>query len=100
MKLAYIFPLSLFVLAACAPTKPEIKYASENTIEIVYSAYDMKTTLSAEAIDMAIKHCEQYDKGFKHVSSNALNPMISTKEIHTFLCTNDHVDERIEVKVK
>ena len=92
MKLGYIFPLSLLVLAACAPSKPEIKYASENTIQLVYSAYDIKTTLSAEAIDIAIKHCGKYDKGFKHLSSNALNPMISAKEIHTFLCTNDHVE--------
>ena len=100
MKLAHIFPLSLLVLAACAPSKPEIKYASENSIEIVYSAYDMKPTVTAEAIDIAVKHCAKHGKGFKYVSGNALNVMTSTKEIHTFMCTNDLVDERIEVKVK
>ena len=100
MKLAYIFPPPLLMLTACAPPKPEIKYASENTIEIVYSAYDIKPTVTEETIDIAVKHCEKHCKGFKYVSGNALNVMTSTKEIHTFLCTNDHVDESIEVKVK
>ncbi len=35
----------------------------------------------------------------KLVSSNAVN-LYSTAEIHTFMCTNDLVDKRIEVKVK
>ena len=100
MKLAYTFPLSLLVLVACGPSKPEIKYAGENSIEIVYAAYGMKPTVTAEAIDIAAKHCEKNGKGFKYVSGNAYNVMTSAKEIHTFMCTNDLVDERIEVKIK
>jgi hypothetical protein len=100
MKLTYIVPLILFSLVACGPSKPEIKYAGENSIEIVYSAYDIKPTVTAEAIDIAAKHCEKNGKGFKYVSGSAYNVMTSTKEIHTFMCTNDLVDERIEVNIK
>ena len=96
------FPIPLIFLsflAACTPTRPEVRYASENSIEIVYSAYGAQPTLTAEAIDMAIKHCEEQGKGMKHVSSAAANEF-TAKEIHTFMCTNDFVDERIEVQVK
>lgn len=99
-KLLITFPL-LLILAGCgsAPTKPNIHYASENTIALKYHAYGMLPTVTAEAIDMAIKHCEKYGKGMKLVSSNASNAF-TTEELHTFMCTNDFVDERIEVKVK
>jgi len=58
---------SLIYLVACSasPTKPIIHYASENTIAIRYSAYDMLHALTAEAIDMAIKHCKKLDKGME-----------------------------------
>ena len=42
---------------------------------------------------------KKHGKGMKLISSNAANPM-TTAEIHTFMCTNDFVDKRIEVKVK
>ena len=48
---------------------------------------------------MAIKHCKKHGKGMKLISSNAANAF-TTEEIHTFICTNDFVDKRIEVKVK
>lgn len=48
---------------------------------------------------MAIAHCSKHGKGMKLVSSNAASAM-TTAEIHTFMCTNDLVDERIEIKVK
>ena len=35
----------------------------------------------------------------KLVSSNAAGPF-TTAEIHTFMCTNDFTDERIEVELK
>lgn len=91
----------MICLVACSasPTKPIIHYASENTIAIRYSAFDTLPTLTAEAIDMAIEHCKKFDKGMKLVSSNAVSPF-SSQEIHTFLCTNDFIDERIEVEVK
>jgi len=85
---------------AGAPTKPQVHYASENSITLKYHAYDMGPTVTAEAIDMAIKHCEKFGKGMKLISSNAANAMWSTAELHTFMCTNNFVDERIEVDLK
>ena len=61
-------------LYGCSPTKPIVHYASENTISINYSAYDYAQTVTAEAIDMAIRHCASYGKGMKLVSSNAVSP--------------------------
>ena len=90
----------LVVLSACiTPSKPTIHYASANAIAIKYSAYDILPTVTAEAIDMAVEHCKKHGKGMKLVSSNAANKL-TTEEIHTFMCTNDFVDKRIEVKVK
>ena len=73
------------VLISCSPSTPQITFASENTISIKYSAYDWVPTVTAEAIDMAIKHCAKYNKGMRLISSNAENPL-STEEIHTFMC--------------
>ena len=98
--LLLIAMLSTLSLTSCfSPSKPTIHFASENSIAIKYHAYDMLPTVTAEAIDIAIKHCNKHGKGMKLVSSNAVNPY-STQEIHTFMCTNDLVDKRIEVKVK
>lgn len=92
--------LALIGLTACfSPSKPMIHFVSENSIALKYSAYDRLPTVTAEAIDMAIEHCKKYGKGMKLVSSNAVN-LYTTQEIHTFMCTNDFVDKRIEVKVK
>lgn len=77
---------------------PQVQFASENSIAITYSAYhDFVPTITAEALDMVIKHCEKHGKGMKLVSSRIIN---SLEELHTFMCTNDFTDERIEVKVK
>jgi hypothetical protein len=99
MKNILMLGLLGFALSACmSPTKPEVHFASENSIAIKYSAYDIVPTVTAEALDMAIKHCEKHGKGMKLVSSGALNSL-TTQELHTFMCTNDFTDERIEVKV-
>ena len=98
--LAIIIPLSLLALSACAPSKPEVKFASENTIELIYDAYDLVPTVTAEAIDIAAKHCESHNRGFKYIDGRALNPLISTKEMHVFMCTNDLADKKVEITVK
>jgi hypothetical protein len=77
--------LVISILIGCSPSSPRITFASENTIELQYSAYDYGPTVTAEAIDMAIKHCAKYNKGMRLISSNAANPY-STEEIHTFMC--------------
>ena len=100
MKHVLLLGALAFTLAACmSPSKPKVHFPSENSIAITYSAYDIVPTVTAEALDMAIKHCEKHGKGMKLVSSRALNSL-TTQELHTFMCTNDFTDERIEVKVK
>lgn len=98
-KLSIIF-LLISMLSGCGstPTKPNVHYSSENSIAITYHAYGMLPTVSAEALDMAIEHCKKHGKGMKLISSNAANAL-TTEEIHTFICTNDFIDERIEVRV-
>ena len=44
--ITYILPA--LALTACAPTTHEIGYASENTIEVKYSAYALTPTLTAD----------------------------------------------------
>ena len=73
------------VLIGCSPSTPQITFASENIIELKYSAYDYGPTVTAEAIDMAVKHCAKYNKGWRLISSKAAN-LYSTEEIHTFMC--------------
>ena len=99
VKLLLPLFLSLSLASCFSPSKPTIHFASKNSVAIKYHAYDMLPTVTAEAIDMAVEHCKKHWKGMKLISSNAANPM-TTAEIHTFMCTNDFVDKRIEVKVK
>ena len=60
-------------------------FSCENTISLKYSAYDIVPTVSAEAIDMAIKHCAKYGKGMKYIQGTAAS-LYSTQELHTFMC--------------
>ena len=88
MKKLLLLLFSLLIssfLIGCSPSTPQITFASENTIEIKYNAFDIGPTVTAEAIDIAIKHCAQYNKGMRLVSSNAAS-LYSTEEIHTFMC--------------
>lgn len=99
MKHSVLVLLSL-TLVACnmAPSKPVVDFSSENSISLRYKAYDKVPTVSAEAIDVVSKHCGRFSKGWKLLSSKAVQ--LSTEEIHTFMCTNDFTDERIEIKVR
>ena len=98
-KFLIMLAISLLATGCSSPTKPTVEFASENSIAIRYHAFDAGPTVTAEAIDMAVKHCNKHGQGMKLVSSNAAGPF-TTAEIHTFMCTNDFTDERIEVKVK
>ena len=100
-SLTKAFLAVMFFLSGCAsaPTKPEIHYASENSITLKYHAYDYGPTVTAEAIDIAIKHCNKFNKGMKLVSSNAVSAW-TTAELHTFMCTNDFVDTRIDLNLE
>ena len=47
---------------------------------------------------MAARHCDKHGKRVKHVSCSAVSVYI-TEEIHTFMCTNNFADQRIEVEI-
>ena len=84
-------------------TKASLEYGSENVVALRYvNPNDMwSDDLSppAEIIDMAINHCKQYLKGMKHLhSADDLGKIFNA--IHTFQCTNDHADEKIEIELK
>ena len=99
MRVKFFLVLVCAGMSACGgPTKPEVHYSSENSISLKYHAFAMRPTVSGEAIDMAIKHCQKHGKGMKLVSSEPLDG-ITTRELHTFMCTNDFTDKRIEVNV-
>ena len=85
MKFSTLISIPLIFLGACAPTTHEIGYASENTIEIKYSAYALTPTLTAKATDMAVKHCAQFGK-FANYQSATVPNVLSTGEVHTFAC--------------
>ena len=94
-----ILIICLVLLSGCStPSKPVIHYASENSIAIKYQAYGAIPAVTAQAIDMAIEHCNKHGKGMKLVGSH--DSVYTHTEIHTFMCTNDLTDERIEVKLK
>ncbi|WP_146184009.1 hypothetical protein [Aliiroseovarius pelagivivens] len=75
-----------------APTTPMAEYASENAISIRYSAYDTVPTLTAEAQDMAVKHCAKYGKFANYRGGNAANAL-TTEEIHRFACERRKTDD-------
>jgi len=99
------FSLFLIVLftGGCNQTRPTvtqdslIDYASENSIAIRHSTMFMAPPPSAQVIDIASSHCGKYRKGWKLVSSTPHSLLIPG--LHTFMCTNDFADERIEIKV-
>jgi len=100
MRYVIFSGLIAFALGGCmAPSKPQIHFASENSISLKYSAYGFKPTVSAEALDMAISHCASHGKGMKLVTSNAMDGGLTAREMHTFMCTNDFPDETIQVNV-
>ena len=82
-----LIPLIIPALAltACSPTTHELGYASENAIEIKYKAYAMTPTLTAEATDIAVKHCAQYGK-FANYRGATVPNVLGTGEVHTFAC--------------
>lgn len=99
------FSLFLIVLftGGCNQTRPTVSqdslidYAGENSIAIKHFTMFMAPPPSAQVIDIAASHCRKYRKGWKLVSSNPHSLLIPG--LHTFMCTNDFVDERIEIKV-
>ena len=82
----------------CVSKKPVIDFASENSISILHDNESYGSTTNAEVLDLAIKHCEKHGKGMKLLSSSSVKE--STENLHTFMCSNDFTDQRIEVEIK
>lgn len=81
-------------LTACAPSPAVQEYASENAISLRYSAWDSIPTLTAEARDIATKHCAKYGKFANYKGGNAVSPL-TAEEIHTFACENTKTDDSL-----
>ena len=64
---------TLVCLAGCTATPPAQTFASENGISLKYSAFDSVPTLTAEAREMAVKHCAQFGKFANYRGGNAAN---------------------------
>ena len=78
----YVVLSGLIALAGCmGPGKPQVHYASENSISLKYNEYGFKPTLSAEALDMAISHCASHGKGMKLLTSNAMDGGLTAREM-------------------
>ncbi|MCY4300943.1 MAG: hypothetical protein OXC68_04285 [Aestuariivita sp.] len=71
---------------------PVEDYVSENTISFRYTAWDSVPTLTAEAIDKAIRHCARFEKFANYKGGGAVN-MWSPEEIHTFTCDEQKIDD-------
>ena len=80
------------LLAGCTATPPSQTFASENGISLKYSAYDSVPTLTAEAREMAVKHCAKFGKFANYRGGNAAN-MLTAEEIHQFACEKQKTDD-------
>ena len=56
----------------------------------------MGLTLSPEAIDMAINHCEKYGKYANYKGGNAVS-IVQTDEIHNFACEDKKTDDALAI---
>ena len=91
MKKLFAISTSL-LLAGCIATPPAQTFASENGISLKYSAYDSVPTLTAEAREMAVKHCAKFGKFANYRGGNAAN-MLTAEEIHQFACEKQKTDD-------
>lgn len=82
----------LLALAACTPTAPLQEFASENAISLRYRAYDSVPTLTAQALDAAVRHCAKYGKFANYKGGNAVSSL-SSEEVHQFACEKTKTDD-------
>ena len=80
------------ILLGCSPTPPETEFASDTGIAITYEAYDTVPTLTAEARDVAVKHCAKFGKFANYKGGNAVN-LYSAEEVHQFACESTKTDD-------
>ena len=83
---------TLMWLVGCVSTPPSQTYSSETGITLKYSAYDSVPTLTAEARDMAVKHCAKFGKFANYRGGSSANA-ITADEIHQFACEKQKTDD-------
>ena len=83
---------TLVCLAGCTSTPPSPTFASENGISLKYNAFDSVPTLTAEAREMAVKHCAKFGKFANYRGGNAAN-MLTAEEVHQFACEKQKTDD-------
>ena len=81
-----------FWAAGCEATAPSQTFASENGISLKYSAFDSVPTLTAEAREIAIKHCAKFGKFANYRGGNAAN-VLTAEEVHQFACEKQKTDD-------
>ncbi len=87
-----VITFGLLWITACSPSTPVQDFASESGISLRYSAWDTVPTLTAQARDIAVRHCAQYGKFANYRGGNAVSP-VSAEEIHQFACENEKTDD-------
>jgi hypothetical protein len=101
IKFVLIILVGVVVSSGCSPTKPQVAYQSENAFSLTYEAYGMRPTITAEARDIAARHCAKYGKNAFYKGGRPLS-MVSTSEIHDFTCeiNKNELSGSVDVIVK
>lgn len=93
MKHRHVAIIATVIAAAgCQPTPPIQDHASENVISFRYNAYDSVPTLTAKALDKAMRHCARFGKFANYKGGSAVSEWTS-EEIHTFACEDTKTDD-------
>lgn len=82
---------TIIVTVGCRPTPPIQDQASENVVSFRYHAYDSVPTLTAAALDKAMRHCARFGK-FANYKGASVSEW-TTEEVHTFACEDTKIDD-------
>jgi hypothetical protein len=91
-----IFLAVVITLVGCGAGTHTALNSSKNGIVISYDAYGMVPTLTADAKQMAIKHCASYYKDAQYIGWEIPSPLL-TKENHGFECVEREIDSNVLV---
>ena len=83
---------TIIVTVGCRPTPPILDHASENVVSFRYHAYDSVPTLTAEALDKAVRHCARFGKFANYKGGSGVSEW-TTEEVHTFACEDTKTDD-------
>ena len=83
---------TVIATVGCRPTAPIQDHASENVVSFRYNAYASVPTLTAEALDKAMRHCARFGK-FANYKGGAAVSEWTTEEVHTFACEDTKTDD-------